>query len=369
MVKKVVFPALALAVPFAFSLAADRALGWLGFPAEADEFAYAVAPPHYTREVDHREFRYTLRTNSFGLRSPETTLEKPPGVRRIVLLGDSFTEGVGVEDGKRWSDLLGPLLEARTGCPVEVINCAESGTGPDDYLRAYAQLCGDFEPDLTVAGLFQNDLWDIDPAASPEALVAGKAPRSGLRAVAHRLWPHAYIVARSALLPRRTSDPDELERDLIGRARKQGVPAERIERWRAAIRRDWIEDVAAGRMYPAYVARSLLAPQRYRDGLNLSTDEARARWRKIEEFLGGLHDLASARRSRLVLLYLPTRLEYDPQAADSPYIRTFAAVGFEYGTEWLAGESALEQSARSWASTSGAAFASLPQGLRRARAR
>src|SRR5215831_18680771 len=33
------------------------------------------------------------RVNELGLRGPETTLEKPPGVRRVAVLGDSIAFG------------------------------------------------------------------------------------------------------------------------------------------------------------------------------------------------------------------------------------------------------------------------------------
>jgi hypothetical protein len=37
-------------------------------------------------------------TNSHGQRDVERSLEKPPGVRRILLLGDSVVEGIGIRD-------------------------------------------------------------------------------------------------------------------------------------------------------------------------------------------------------------------------------------------------------------------------------
>src|SRR6266487_3808130 len=38
------------------------------------------------------EFTVQLRFNNYGLRGPETTLQKPGGTRRVLLLGDSFVE-------------------------------------------------------------------------------------------------------------------------------------------------------------------------------------------------------------------------------------------------------------------------------------
>src|SRR5687768_1727113 len=41
---------------------------------------------------------FRLRTNSLGCRGPEVAREKPSGVFRIVLLGDSVAFGWGVDD-------------------------------------------------------------------------------------------------------------------------------------------------------------------------------------------------------------------------------------------------------------------------------
>src|SRR5574337_1459165 len=43
---------------------------------------------------DHGEFKTTVRINSKGLRDVEHPYEKPPGVFRILVLGDSYMEGL-----------------------------------------------------------------------------------------------------------------------------------------------------------------------------------------------------------------------------------------------------------------------------------
>ena len=96
--RRLFFVALTFLLLFALSLLGDRALGLFGLPPEAPDRLYVVAPPHYTSEVENIEFNYTIRTNSMGIRSAETPLRKPAGIKRIVLLGDSFVEGAGVSD-------------------------------------------------------------------------------------------------------------------------------------------------------------------------------------------------------------------------------------------------------------------------------
>ncbi len=77
------------------SLVLDRMLIVFGLP--------AVIPPryshpaHFTQQRDHLDFSYEFATNDQGLRYDVIPLEKSAGSRRVFVLGDSFTEGVGVE--------------------------------------------------------------------------------------------------------------------------------------------------------------------------------------------------------------------------------------------------------------------------------
>jgi len=69
-------------------------------------------------------------TNSRGWRDEETRLERRPGKRRIVALGDSFTFGVAVDYGERFSELLERDVEG-----LEVVNLGINASGTDQHLR------------------------------------------------------------------------------------------------------------------------------------------------------------------------------------------------------------------------------------------
>ena len=57
-------------------------------------------PPNVTAWMHRPEYSTLLQTNSHGLRGPDRDYPKPPGVRRTLLLGDSFTDGYTVADEK-----------------------------------------------------------------------------------------------------------------------------------------------------------------------------------------------------------------------------------------------------------------------------
>ena len=94
-----------------------------------------------------------VTTNSRGLRGQaEHAVPKPAGEERCVVIGDSFTWGMGVRDEETWPALLESLLPG-----LHVINLAVSGYGTDQqYLRLLKEGFR-YEPDLVIVGFFGPD--------------------------------------------------------------------------------------------------------------------------------------------------------------------------------------------------------------------
>ena len=113
-----------------------------------------------------------LSINSRGLRDREYTLVKPPGVLRMLVLGDSYTWGYGVADHEIYTEVLEARLRAErasaggavtggeTDRPrppsreVQVINSGVSGWGTDQqylFLRSEGLA---YAPDLVLLALF-----------------------------------------------------------------------------------------------------------------------------------------------------------------------------------------------------------------------
>ena len=106
------------------------------------------------------DFRTRVRTNSAGLRDVERSLEKPAGVTRILVLGDSMIEGLQVELEETMPKQLEALLtEALPGRRFDVINAGVSGSsGP--MARLYLEREGlSYDPDMLVVTVtVRNDV-------------------------------------------------------------------------------------------------------------------------------------------------------------------------------------------------------------------
>ena len=106
----------------------------------------------YEGTFDNGFFSVHVAINSRGLRGDEVSLQKPVGVRRVLVVGDSFGWGFGVEQ----EDTFGARLE-RALPDTEVINGAVSGYSTDQVLLWLRLEGRQYAPDVVVYALSGND--------------------------------------------------------------------------------------------------------------------------------------------------------------------------------------------------------------------
>lgn len=99
---------------------------------------------------------FEVKTNSYGLRDKEYSLEKPENTTRIVVIGDSFTYGFGLNRSERYTHILEEKME-RKGYNTEVINVAVPGWGMTSYSKATKEIAVKFKPDIVVIGFWGED--------------------------------------------------------------------------------------------------------------------------------------------------------------------------------------------------------------------
>ncbi len=117
---------------------------------------WKLKPNSTLRSVDHQhDLDYLIHINSLGMRERETTLRKPKGTKRILILGDSGVFGTGVNEEWRFSDFMHRAL----GEEIEVLNAGVPGWGPDQELIYYERFARKLEPDIVVIALtVANDI-------------------------------------------------------------------------------------------------------------------------------------------------------------------------------------------------------------------
>jgi lysophospholipase L1-like esterase len=119
----------------------DPLLGWAHRPGQVGTFAT-------------EQFRTSIHINANGLRDRDHTYERLSDSERILVLGDSFAWGYGVEERQRFSQLL------ETSMDVEVINAGVSGYSTDQELLWFRDEGAKYDFDLVILVMTGNDIGD-----------------------------------------------------------------------------------------------------------------------------------------------------------------------------------------------------------------
>lgn len=125
-----------------------------------DQILHHVTRPDTFSRIRTSEFDYVQRSNNVGLRGRDIEPAKPPGVYRIIMLGDSFTQGKGVADEETFSARLESRLnrEAPSGVTFEVLNAGTDSYTPILSFLQLAHRLVHLEPDLVVLNFDMSDL-------------------------------------------------------------------------------------------------------------------------------------------------------------------------------------------------------------------
>jgi lysophospholipase L1-like esterase len=96
-----------------------------------DKVLHHRLKPNTVSRFATESFDTEYRISSLGLRDKEYSVQKPANTFRILMLGDSYTEGYGVHEHETFSTRLEEMLQHRQGASkFEVINCGVRGYSP-----------------------------------------------------------------------------------------------------------------------------------------------------------------------------------------------------------------------------------------------
>ena len=335
----------------------DGILDFLNFPSE---ILQRVSHPAYYEEVRQNiEFQYVFKTNSRGLRYQDIPTEKPANTWRIFVSGDSFTEGVGVDEGKRFTDLLENQFNS-SASHIQFINGGLAGTGPLQYGRLFLKVGLEYNSDALLICLYVNDV-----ANTPEEIANspfGESPpsRTGIQMIAYDLWPRIYTLLKKIhrrrvyLSKTKTSD---FILTVSKKARKRNIPQPQIERWKASLPPELVEAVNQGHFNGAILSYGLLYPQYWSDSIDISRDVAKKKWKNLTRSPSEI--LSKARQSRIetAVVLIPGRFMYDPKSHSEKNL--WLITGSEVRSEWLSRDNEIQKKMLLWTRSEGVPFLDL----------
>jgi lysophospholipase L1-like esterase len=335
-------------------LLADRVLGWAGLPSEPTSlFAH---PPDFTEVRSSLDFSYAFRTNSQGLKSAEIPMEKEPGERRFLVVGDSFVEGYGVDARAAFPALLEAEF-ATTDTTVRFINGGLTGTGPLEYARLFVHLLPLYRPDALLFCVYANDVANTPTDAVPRSVHRKKRRRAS--GFAHWLFPriHTRFALQRAKDRRR---PDDFVQVVSARARAMGIAEARIKEWEGTLPAQLVAAVDNGRFNGAILSSGLLYPKCWVESLDIVGQRAECKWQAALGILDEVVRVARENEVWMGVVYVPARFQYDPAPANPNIWRT---CGTEIKEGWLSGRSELQDRLASWAKASDVQYLDLTPAL------
>lgn len=117
----------------------DSLLGWAHSPNQIGIFS-------------HSEFRVEVKINSHGLRDDDYAFDRTPGKSRLLVLGDSYSWGFGVEKEEIFTEIL-----ERKWSQWEIVNTSVSGYGTDQEYLYFKHRGRNYHPDVVLLVFHPND--------------------------------------------------------------------------------------------------------------------------------------------------------------------------------------------------------------------
>ena len=248
-------------------------------------------------------------TNALGLRDREYASPKPPSVTRVLMLGDSFTEGAGLAAEQTVARRVEGALGARGCGRYEVVNAGVASYSPILEYLLLQRLAPRLEPDLVVLNFDMTDVHD-DLVRSATATFDG----SGLP----RAVPSDLVRETAVLLPPpRWLGPlgPRLNTLVLYQVFRKSDVGQRL--------------MGSVKTTPEQLAAAGLIGDPVRDPMAITRDAENpaleAAWALTERYLVGIRDLARAAGAPFVLVVYPH--SHQVSAQESPVGRRQLGAG------------------------------------------
>lgn len=150
--------------------------------------------------------------NSQGYFDHDYAYNRPEGVHRIVVIGDSYVEAAQVPLTRSFHKLVEADLNNNATVSgirpqIEVIALGSSGSGQVEHFKVLRERAIRYKPDIVAVALCSNDFCDDDPVLKEELVLAA----GGITPYVRRLASHGYFALAFAV--RRIED---IRRNRIG---------------------------------------------------------------------------------------------------------------------------------------------------------
>lgn len=316
----IVTVAVSVGVAFLLTLALDWVAGVYLYSSHRN--TGLIWGPYSVVRHTTREFHYVARINNLGFRDHDFTAGRSSN-KRVIVLGDSFTYGWGVDGDESW-----PKVLERSLSNVEVANLGSPGGYPRTYADLAEKAIPLLRPDLVIVAVVEGD--DLHQCAERAPNVRMSFGQRLRRAVSDRYPNLMQLISRSDV-----KKIDVSAEELAGIWKKQVqdfipqmAPAERkkFDGLDAAIRAEYLE----GQLNPGLLYYSIRYPAFLLDTCDLDAPATRAEIDEMSAQLARIRQLAGKWGVGAIVVSVP----YPPYASEQ-HLEAMRELGFEVRSDML----------------------------------
>ncbi|MBC7929601.1 MAG: hypothetical protein H7Z38_03440 [Rubrivivax sp.] len=306
---------------FLLTILADRVAGlFIQSPVQVSQGI--IFPPYSKQNYQTPEFAFTAQINSLGFRDREFDNPTKAGTR-IVVIGDSFTYGWGVEVNQSWTKVLEENLRNK-GYALEIANLGQPGASPITYAEIAEKATPLLKPDLLVVAVLQGD--DLASLGAKYKQPLGKTEerenqaqtgpanslQAGLSKVSYRLYPNFLSLVKGRALDQSLQ---ALWKEQAHRVVDELTPEEksRFDNLDAPVRNTFHN----GDLNPALLQVSLKFPEFFLETFDNNKPEVRSLISEMARQLARVKEVANAHHSRVVVVSLPYKIYASPRDLES----------------------------------------------------
>ena len=281
----------------AISVLADRAYGHFLMPETAN-----LLFPAFSKAKHHTsEFELSVQMNNLGFRGPNTTTEKRG--KRVLIIGDSFTFGWGIEEEETWIHLLSEKYP-----DIEFLNLGQGGNHPGDYVRIAKEAVPVLNPDMVLVGILQgNDIHQLmrviefeeSGRSAPKPKQTSETQQARLSRYLGLVFPNftkrfpACVSIQKRWKKDAASLLEELSETQLGKYHSLN----------SEIRNDFEN----GLLNPSLIYESMHHPKMFREAVDTSNVLCRKAIIRLHDHLMELKTITENNEAELIVLSLPNR--------------------------------------------------------------
>ena len=289
--------------------------------------------PNLVSRFTRSDVDQVVVTNSHGFHDAEYPRAKPEGVKRVLILGDSFMEALQVDVEETFGQRLQEKLNRRSpGSRIQIVNSGRSGRGTLEEYAVLRNIGFDFEPDLVIQAFCMNDVHDdkmhaghltYDDQGRPTGFqTQGISPIPlEIKALMHRSWMIHWSLSQLSIVyrearswwsqsPWKVPGPPPEATEIAGSPTSPRLPAAPATR-----------AVSATQAIPAAPERITNPEDPFKIARPNYTDETWADWARTQDNLARMKAECEARGVEFMIMVIPLEAQYSRR--DTPAIRAW----------------------------------------------